>query len=90
MADLDDLRELVDHLTLTSRLTAAEAERLVGEVLTYLGETPEAFIRRRHLALQSEGLANDKIFERLAKELEQRRFSAPAYTTRQIRRIIYG
>jgi len=27
---------------------------------------------------------------RLAKELGQRRFSAPAYTTRQIRRIIYG
>jgi hypothetical protein len=90
MPDLDDLGELIDYLARTSRLTSAEAERLVNEVLTFLGETPEAFIRRRHLALQSEGLANDEIFERLAKELGQRRFSAPAYTTRQIRRIIYG
>jgi hypothetical protein len=90
MPDLDDLRELIDYLARTSRLTSAEAERLVSEVLTFLGETPEAFIRRRHLALQSEGLGNDEIFARLEKELAQRRFSAPAYTTRQIRRIIYG
>ena len=90
MPDLDDLRELIDHLARTSRLTSAEAERLVNEVLTFLGETPEAFIRRRHHALQSEGLGNDEIFARLTQELAQRRFSAPAYTTRQIRRIIYG
>ena len=90
MPDLDDLRELVDYLARTSRLTSAEAERLVNEVLTFLGETPEAFIRRRHLALQNEGLANDEIFARLANELAERRFSAPAYTARQIRRIIYG
>jgi hypothetical protein len=90
MPDLDDLRELIDYLARTSRLTSAESERLVSEVLSFLGETPEGFIRRRHNALQSEGLANDEIFERLAKEIAQRRFSAPAYTTRQIRRIIYG
>jgi len=90
MPDADDLRELIDYLARTSRLTASEAERLVNEVLTFLGETPEAYIRRRHLALQSEGLGNEEIFARLAKELAQRRFSAPAYTTRQIRRIIYG
>jgi hypothetical protein len=90
MPDLDDLRELIDYLARTSRLTSGEAERLVNEVLTFLGETPEAFIRRRHHTLQNEGLANDEIFARLAKELAQRRFTAPAYTARQIRRIIYG
>jgi len=90
MPDPDDLRELIDYLARTSRLTTAEAERLVNEVLTFLGETPEAFIRRRHHALQSEGLGNDEIFARLETELARRRFSAPAYTTRQIRRIIYG
>jgi len=90
MPDLDDVRELIDYLARTSRLTSAEAERLVSEVLTFLGETPEAFIRRRHHALQGEGLGNDEIFARLAKELAERRFSAPAYTIRQIRRIIYG
>jgi hypothetical protein len=90
MPDLDDLRDLIDYLARTSRLTTAEAERIVNEVLTFLGETPEAFIRRRHRALQADGLANDEIFARLAGELAQRRFSAPVYTTRQIRRIIYG
>jgi hypothetical protein len=90
MPDLDDLRELIDYLARTSRLTSAEAERLVSEVLTFLGETPEAFIRRRHHALQLEGLANDEIFARLLEEIAERRFSAPPYTARQIRRIIYG
>ena len=35
-------------------------------------------------------LANTAIFARLQAELAQRRFPAPAYTTRQLRRIIYG
>src|SRR5262245_66536599 len=46
MPDLDDLRELIDHLARTSRLTSADAERLANEVLTFLGETHEACIRR--------------------------------------------
>ena len=62
----------------------------MSEVLSFLAETPEAFIRRRHFALQSQGLANAAIFAQLAAELERWRFRAPPLTARQIRRMIYG
>ena len=90
MSDLGELQELVTYLVNTSRLTPAEARRVVGEVMAFLDETPDAFIRRRHLALQSEGLSNAAIFARLSAELSQWRFRAPEYSERQIRRIIYG
>ena len=90
MSDLSDLEELVSYLARTTRLTRPEAARAVHEVLAFLAETPEAFIRRRHLALQSEGLPNPAIFARLATELAHWRFRSPPYTERQIRRIIYG
>ena len=89
-AELADLDELVEYLARTSRLDRIEARRLVDDVVSYLIEEPEAFVRRRHLALQRQGLANAAIFARLQVELAQRRFPAPAYTTRQLRRIIYG
>ena len=90
MSDLAELEELIAYLVRTSRLSTSEATHLVSEVLSFLAETPEAFIRRRHLALQSQGLANDAIFTQLAAELERLRFRAPPLTARQIRRIIYG
>jgi hypothetical protein len=40
--------------------------------------------------LQREGLPNSEIFLRLAAELERWRFRAPAYSERQLRRLIYG
>ena len=89
-AALDDLSELVEYLARTSRLEPKEARRVIDEVLSFLVEAPESFVRRRHLALQRQGLANTAIFVRLQAELAQRRFPAPAYTTRQLRRIIYG
>ena len=90
MTDQGDFQELIDYLTRTSRLTPGEAQRVVAEVLSFLQETPEDFVRRRHLALQAEGLPNTTIFMRLAQELAVWRFKAPAYTERQIRRMIYG
>jgi len=90
MPDQPDLEELIAYLARSSRLTPAEARRMVDEVLAYLDETPEAFIRRRHLQLQSEGFDNRAIFERIGEELARRRFRAPPLSTRQIRRIIYG
>jgi hypothetical protein len=89
-ANLDDLEELVSYLTRSSKLDTPGARRLVDEVLAYLTEAPEAFIRRRHLELQRAGLSNAAIFDRLELELSRRRFPAPAYTARQLRRIIYG
>ena len=90
MSDQTELAELVSYLVRSTRLTAPEAQRVIDEVLSYMNETAEDFIRRRHLALQSQGLSNAAIFARLAAELPQRRFRADELSERQIRRMIYG
>jgi hypothetical protein len=90
MSDLAELQELIAYLARTTRLTPAESARVVDEVLSFLAETPEAFVRRRHHALQAEGLPNSVIFARLASELRKLRFRAETLSERQIRRIIYG
>lgn len=89
-AEPNDLEELLDYLARTTRLERREAERLVDEVLSFLAEQPEDFVRRRHLELQRQGLSNAAIFTRLEQELSRRRFAAPAYSRRQLRRIVYG
>ena len=89
-AELNDLEDLMEYLARTTRLERRETERLIDEVLSFLAEQPETFVRRRHLELQRQGLANEAIFARLEQELARRRFSAPAYTRRQLRRIVYG
>ena len=90
MSDLSELQELIAYLVRTTSLSHGEATRVVGDVLAYLSETPESYVRRRHLVMQGEGLSNPEIFARLQAELEQWRFRAPGLTERQIRRIIYG
>jgi hypothetical protein len=90
MSDQTELAELATYLVRSTRLTAPEARRVIDEVLAYMNETAEGFIRRRHLALQSQGHSNADIFARLAAEVSQRRFRAAEYSERQIRRIIYG
>lgn len=86
----EDMGELVDYLARSSRLTPQEATRLVHEVLAFMSEMPEDFVRRRHLALQAQGLSNRAIYLQITTELASRRFRAPDYSERQIRRIIYG
>jgi hypothetical protein len=90
MPDQTELDELIAYLVRTTRLTPAEATRVVDEVLNFMDDTPEDFIRRRHRALQSAGCSNSEIFARIAAELAQRRFRASDLSERQIRRIIYG
>jgi len=82
--------EIIGHLVRTSRLTHAEAARLVNEVLAFLNERPDEFVCRRHRNLQAAGLSNAEIYARLQAELSAWRFRAPAYSERQIRRLIYG
>jgi tRNA U34 5-carboxymethylaminomethyl modifying GTPase MnmE/TrmE len=84
------LEDLLQYLERTTRLERREAERLIDEVLSFLAEQPETFVRRRHLELQRQGLANEAIFARLEQELARRRFAAPTFTRRQLRRIVYG
>jgi hypothetical protein len=90
MSEPAEFEDLVIYLVRTTRLSRAEAARLVDDVLTFLDEQPEEFVCRRHRALQGEGLSNSDIFVRLAAELDRWRFRAPAYSERQLRRMIYG
>ncbi len=90
MSDPGELDELIGYLTRTSRLTHQEAQRVVREVIEFLNETPEEFVRRRHALLQAEGLPNPAIYVQVAAELSAWRFRCAPYTERQIRRMIYG
>jgi len=85
-----ELADIVAYLVRTTRLNHPEATRLVDEVLSFLDERPEEFVCRRHRAFQDEGLSNSEIFARLSTELARWRFRAPAYSERQLRRMIYG
>jgi hypothetical protein len=82
--------ELLAHLERTTRLSRAEAVRVVADVLEYFSEPLDQYIARRHAELQSEALKNPEIFSRIADELRQRRFAAPSLSERQIRRMVYG
>jgi hypothetical protein len=86
----DDLADLVAHLSQTTPLSRATAERLVGDVLAHHQETVEQYVARRHGELVAQGFKNEKIFTTLVEELPQRRFAAPQLNVRQIRRLIYG
>jgi hypothetical protein len=90
MAGDAELQDLIDHLVRSTRLDSGEAARLVDEVLAYLSECPAEYVARRHAELRREGLANRAIFDRLARELDRRRFAAPPLSLRQLRRLVYG
>lgn len=90
MSDPVELEDLVAYLVRTGSLSRSEVARLVDEVLGFLDELPEEFVCRRHRELQAEGCPNDAIFARIVAEMARRRFRAPAYSARQIRRMIYG
>ncbi|MFH8572760.1 hypothetical protein [Streptomyces sp. NPDC017993] len=82
--------DLVDHLVRSTPLHRGEAARVVLDVLAYFDETTEDFVRRRHRELQSQGLRNEVIFERIADELPHRAVAPPSLSIRQLRRLVYG
>ncbi|MEW9521650.1 hypothetical protein ACWCO0_01845 [Streptomyces tubercidicus] len=82
--------DLVDHLVRSTPLQRGEAARVVLDVLAYFDETTEEFVRRRHRELQSQGLRNEAIFERIRHEMPHRAVAPPDLSTRQLRRLIYG
>jgi hypothetical protein len=90
MLDTPDLHTLVAHLGRTSGLPLGQLNRLVEDVLAFFDESAEEFVRRRHRELQQEGQPNSEIFARICLEAALRRFRAPRYSERQIRRIVYG
>ncbi len=71
-------------------LPSAIAARVVADVVGYFDETAEEFVRRRHAELQRRQLRNAEIWQLIATELAERRVAAPAFTERQLRRIVYG
>ena len=71
-------------------MTPGTVRLLVEEVVAFLSETVDEFVRRRHRELQAAGLTNPEIFALLAEELAGRRFRAAAVSPRQLRRIVYG
>ena len=85
-----DLDDLVAYVARSSGLASQQARRIVDDVLSYLNESPEDFVRRRHAALLRLGRRNPEIYAAIAAELIERRFPAPPWSLRQIRRIIYG
>jgi len=87
----DDLDPLISRVVQSTPLSAAEAERVVLDVIMYMSETPEDFVTRRHSELRNAGgLHNDAIFALLSEELAGRVFKVQAFSARQLRRIIYG
>jgi hypothetical protein len=90
MSDLGGFEDLIARLARSGRLSEREATHLVAEVLAYLDDSVEQFVRRRHRELQREGLRNPQIYRQVAQEAAQLRFRAEALSARQIRRLVYG
>ncbi len=82
--------ELVDRVIQSTGLSASDAERVIGDVLAFHAESVEDYVRRRHAHLQTYGMKNPDIFERLRAELSDRLVAAPPLSERQLRRLIYG
>ena len=83
-------RDLVARVADSAGLSEAESARVIGDVLAHYTEPVEAYVRRRHAALQLRGTRNPEIYRTIAHELEQRVVAAPTLSERQLRRIIYG
>lgn len=81
---------LLAHVVATTGLTAAEAARVIEDVVAFHAEPVEDLVRRRHAHLKTYGARNDEIFASLAEELRHRVVAAPHLTERQLRRIVYG
>lgn len=82
--------DLVRHVVATTGLTAAEATRVIEDVLAFHGEPVEEYVRRRHAQLKTYGAKNPEIFAQIADELGARVVAAPELTERQLRRLVYG
>jgi hypothetical protein len=81
---------IVRHVAASTGLSAAEAARVVEDVVAFHVEPVEEYVRRRHAALKTYGARNPEIFARIAAELDGRAVAAPPLSERQLRRIVYG
>ena len=82
--------DLVSHVARSTGLGADEARRVVEDVVAFLAEPVEDYVRRRHAELRTYGARNAEIFARIRGELARRVVAAPDLSERQLRRIVYG
>jgi hypothetical protein len=82
--------ELIDRVASSTGLTAAEAARVVDDVVAWYQEPVEGYVRRRHAQHRLHGKRNPEIFALIERELAGRLVAAPSLSQRQLRRIIYG
>lgn len=82
--------ELLERVAATTELSAAEAQRVIDDVLAFYREPVEDYVRRRHAELQLYGTRNAVAFAGIAAELRDRLVRAPELSERQLRRIVYG
>jgi len=79
-----------NHLLTSYPVDADVLDRLLDDLGEYFSLKPEEFIALRHHQLQREGFRNEEIYRMILSELKSRRYKAPDFSLRQIRRIIYG
>lgn len=82
--------ELLERVAATTGLSAAEAQRVIDDVLAFYAEPVVDYVRRRHAELQLYGTRNERAFGQIATELRHRLVGAPELSERQLRRIVYG
>ena len=78
------------HLLESYDIKPEMLDRLITDIWALTARDPQEWVQQRHAALQQSGLRNDEIWRTIQIELAQGRFAAPAYSLRQIRRLIYG
>ncbi len=83
-------QDLARHVAASTGLPQATAARVIADVASYFNETIEEFVRRRHAEMRQRRRRNDEIWPAIAAEAGQRRFAAPEFSLRQLRRIVYG
>jgi hypothetical protein len=82
--------QLLSHVMAGTGLSAAEATRVIEDVIAFHREPLEVVVRRRHAELKTYGAKNADIYARLRAELAERVVAAPDLSERQLRRLIYG
>lgn len=82
--------ELVAHVADSTGLGAANATRVIDDVLHWYAESAESYVRRRHAELKFAGTRNEAAFAIIAGELRTRLVRPPEFSERQLRRLVYG
>ncbi|MCP4688528.1 MAG: hypothetical protein GY859_10780 [Desulfobacterales bacterium] len=90
MAKIISKEDFKNYMVSIHPISESDFERLVEDFNSYYDTDVKEYIRSRHFHLKKQGMANEDIYRKLEVEIENRRFKSPVFSTRQIRRIIYG